>query len=489
MIVQRGDIVYCNPACARMFGHDRPADLIGTPAINVVHPEDRHDALRTGSAEMRSGAPRLLRYYRGMRRDGAELWYEPHRDDIRWNGRRAMMWMLNDVTEARVLRRQLESAQRMESIGRLAGGISHDFNNILSVITSYCELVLGQPTIDEHVREDIMVILAATERASALVRQLLAFSRSQVMKMEAIDLNDVVNGIQKMVLRLLGEDITLKIELDPGLQTVRADRSQLEQILLNLAVNARDAMPNGGTLTIETSPEHLDEDYTRHHYGTTPGPHALLAVSDNGVGMDEATEQRIFEPFFTTKAPGKGTGLGLSTVYGIVKQMGGSIWVYSEVGKGTTFKIYLPVHIDLPLAQADAPQAPQPALGGSETVLVVEDDPLVREAARRILQGVGYQVLLAGNGAEAMAVLDAERERVHLIVSDVVMPGMTALELLEATQRVASTPILFMSGYTDNSVVNHGILEGQHPFLSKPFTPQALLRKVRETLAGAALSR
>jgi CheY-like chemotaxis protein/two-component sensor histidine kinase len=326
------------------------------------------------------------------------------------------------------------------------------------------------------------VILDAAERAAALTRQLLAFSRKQIMRMEPVDLNGVVTGMDKMLRRVIGEDIALRVDLAPDLHVVRADRSQLEQIVMNLAVNARDAMPTGGALTIETRNEDLDEQFTEAHYGTKVGPHVRLAVSDTGIGMDETTRARIFEPFFTTKASGSGTGLGLSTVFGIVQQMGGSVWAYSEPGKGTLFKIHLPAHPDLPAELPPEAKADPRQMRGTETILVVEDDDRVRTATQRILEDSGYRVLPAPHGAAALEILRAEAGRIDLVLSDVVMPGMSASELLGAIRDTAQIPILFMSGYTDNSIVNHGILEGELPFIHKPFSLRSLLLKIREVL-------
>jgi PAS domain S-box-containing protein len=481
MTVQRGRIVYCNPATARMFGYDAPSELIGTEAINVVHPEDRHEALQTGNAQMRAGAPQLYRSYRGLRKDGSIMWYEPQRGDTRWQGHRAVQWLLNDITESRQLRQQLESAQRMEAIGRLAGGIAHDFNNMLAVMSSYGELAIDQLEDNHPARKDVKVMLDATGRAAGLTRQLLAFSRRQVLELKMLDVNKIVANMEKMLLRVIGEDVKLRTNLGSDLGSIRADESQIEQIIMNLAVNARDAMPTGGTLTIETARKHLDEHYVKSHLDVEPGNYVMLAMTDTGSGMDEETQRRIFEPFFTTKPMGKGTGLGLSTVYGIVMQMGGLVYVYSELGKGTSLKVYFPL-LETPAQEEARVVHDSTPLRGEETILLVEDDEHVREATRRILASGGYQVLPAENGLQAVELAKELQGRIHLLISDVVMPSMSGREVLEHVRQYGVTHVLFMSGYTDDSVINHGILDGDFPFLHKPFSKDSMLKKVREVL-------
>ena len=375
---------------------------------------------------------------------------------------------------------QLRQAQKMEAIGRLAGGIAHDFNNVLSVVLSYCDLMLDQVPAKSPLRGDLEEVRRAGERSATLTQQLLAFSRQQVLQPRVIDLNDIVGGMRRMLQRLLGEDVELELHCARRLDKVRVDPVQIEQVLLNLAVNARDAMPAGGRLTIETDNVELDARFAAEHLGVRPGPHVLLAVSDTGMGMDSETRARIFEPFFTTKEKGKGTGLGLSTAFGIVKQSGGSIWACSEPGKGATFKVYLPATVDAP----DSLPAPQPAfkLKGSETVLIVEDEDQVRLLAAGILRKFGYRVLEARMAREAIAVAKAEEGPVDLLLTDVVMPGMAGPVLAE--KLVAMRPglqVLFMSGHTD-AVVRHRVLEGGAAFLQKPFIPEVLARRVRQVL-------
>jgi two-component system, cell cycle sensor histidine kinase and response regulator CckA len=377
---------------------------------------------------------------------------------------------------------QLRQAQKMEAIGRLAGGIAHDFNNVLSVVLSYCDLMLDQVPAKSPLRGDLEEVRRAGERSATLTQQLLAFSRQQVLQPRVLDLNDVVGGMRRMLQRLLGEDVELELRCAPRLDKVRVDPVQIEQVLLNLAVNARDAMPAGGRLTIETDNVELDARFAAEHLGVRPGPHVILAVSDTGMGMDSETRARIFEPFFTTKEKGKGTGLGLSTAFGIVKQSGGSIWACSEPGKGATFKVYLPATLDAP----DSLPAPQPAfkLKGSETVLIVEDEDQVRLLAAGILRKFGYRVLEARMAREAIAVAKAEEGPVDLLLTDVVMPGMAGPVLAE--KLVAMRPglqVLFMSGHTD-AAVRHRVLEGGAAFLQKPFIPEVLARRVRQVLDG-----
>ncbi len=377
---------------------------------------------------------------------------------------------------------QLTQARKMEAVGRLAGGIAHDFNNLLTVMTGRSQLLLRRLTPEDPVRSEIELIEKTANRAADLTRQLLAFSRKQILQPAVMNLNAAVATMSEMLRRMIGEDVLLATALDPALGWVQADPSQIEQIVINLAVNARDAMPKGGRLTLETANVELEGAYARAHVGAHPGPHVMLAVSDTGAGMDADTRTRIFEPFFTTKGPGKGTGLGLATVYGIVKQSGGHICVYSELGQGTSFKIYLP-RVD----PAADPVEPGGLLAhvaqGRETILLVEDEEAVRELARDILEANGYAVLEARHGDEALAICERHSEAIHLMLTDVVMPGMNGRELAERLARLRpETKVLYMSGYTDNAIVLHGVLNGRAVFLQKPFTPDALARKVREVL-------
>ncbi len=400
----------------------------------------------------------------------------------------ALCGIVTDITERKNLEAQLRQSQKMEAIGQLAGGIAHDFNNMLTVINGYGELMLLSLPIGEPHRVSVEQIREAGERAATLTRHLLAFSRKQVLQPKVLDLNAVVANMDTMLQRVISADIDLLTILSPGLASVKADPGQIEQILMNLVVNARDAMPEGGRLTIETADVVLDSDYARRHVDVSPGRYIMLAVSDAGCGMDKKTQARIFEPFFTTKEEGKGTGLGLSTVYGIVKQSGGNIWVYSEPGRGTTFRIYLP-RIEEAAEAVEPDKAPEPLPTGSETILLVEDEAGVRNLAKKILETYGYKVLDAAEGEDAFRLSGQHKGLIHLMVTDMVMPEMSGRELADRLK--PSRPnmkVLFMSGYTDKAMLHQGELDPGMAFLQKPFTPQTLARKVREVL-GAPTKR
>jgi two-component system cell cycle sensor histidine kinase/response regulator CckA len=397
--------------------------------------------------------------------------------------------MIEDITERRraeeALRKseeQLRQWQRVEAIGRLAGGVAHDFNNLLMTIKGCSELLLGELDSHDSRREEVEEIRKAAERATALTRQLLAFGRRQVLQPQVLDLNEVVANMDRMLQRLIGEDIHLLTVPDPELWPVTVDPGQIEQVIMNLAVNARDAMPGGGKLTIETANVVLDEDYARRHVSVKPGPCVMLAVTDNGCGMDKEIQSHLFEPFFTTKAKGEGTGLGLSTVYGIVKQSGGNIWAYSEPGLGTTFKIYLP-RAEEAVKTYRPKIAPTVSPGGSETILLVEDEEAVRAIVSKILQNKGYTVLEAHHGHEALQICKDHQGPIHLMVTDVVMPHMSGSELAERlTSLRPELRVLFMSGYPDKAIVHHGVLGAGTSFLQKPFALSALECKVRDLL-------
>ncbi|MCK6504010.1 ATP-binding protein [Myxococcota bacterium] len=379
---------------------------------------------------------------------------------------------------------QLRHAQRLESIGRLAGGVAHDFNNLLTVILSMTELVRAELHAQDPRAEDLGQVLAAGKRAAALTSQLLAFSRQQLVETRVFELDPVVVQMGRMLRPLLGEDIELTILVQAAGACVRADLGQVEQVIANLVVNARDAMPGGGRLTLETGCVELGEDYAREHVGAQVGPHLMLACSDSGHGMSRDVQARIFEPFFTTKPQGKGTGLGLSTVFGIVKQAGGSVWVYSEPDQGTTFKVYLPQVAqapDRPVARG----APPPLRPGSEAVLLVEDDDMVRGVATAILRGHGYRVRSFAAPVEALSALEADPRSVDLLITDLVMPGMNGRELAERAALLRpDLKVLYLSGYTDDAVVRSGVLTADLRFLQKPFTPDTMARRVREVLDG-----
>jgi signal transduction histidine kinase/CheY-like chemotaxis protein len=384
--------------------------------------------------------------------------------------------------EMAALQEQFRQSQKMEAIGQLAGGIAHDFNNLLTVISGYSEFSLRELQGDSDLRENLEEIKKAARRASDLTRQLLAFSRRQILEVKVLDLNIVLRDLDKMLRRVIGEDIELVTILAENLGGVKTDRGQIEQVIMNLSINAKDAMPTGGKLTIETANVKLDEEYAHSHIAVTPGRYVMLSVSDTGVGMTPEVRDRVFEPFFTTKEMGKGTGLGLSTVYGIVKQSGGNIWVYSEPGRGTTFKIYLP-RMDEPLDERVERMVEKELPRGDETILLVEDDKEVRMLAMRILKTQGYRVLEASHGGDALQVLKEREGSIHLLLTDVVMPEMSGREL--ANRLIPFHPkmkVLYMSGYTDSAIVHHGVLDKGVNYIQKPFTVDGLARKVREVL-------
>ncbi len=415
-----------------------------------------------------------------------KLWEIRNELELRVEDRTAALAQANaalrdEMEQSRRLEEQFRQVQKMEAIGRLAGGVAHDFNNLLMIILMVSSRLLEDPALPPSCRRYIEQVAAAGQRAATLTRQLLAFSRQQVLEPKVVDLNSVVQGIEKMLHRVIGEDIKLTVALDSSLEKVKVDRGQIDQVLMNLVVNARDAMPLGGTLTIETANVDLDETYSRSHMEVQPGRYVMLAVSDTGEGMDKTTQSRLFEPFFTTKEPGVGTGLGLATVFGIVKQSGGSIWVYSEPGHGSVFKIYLPVVEDHGAEERASDHRPSPT--GTETILLVEDEPSVRQIITSTLKGLGYAVLSAGRGTEAIHLAEMHDGPVHLLISDVIMPEMGGRQV--AASLHASRPnlkVLYISGYTNDAVVRHGIMHDEVAFLQKPFTPHSLARKVREVL-------
>ncbi|HEX8845149.1 MAG TPA: PAS domain S-box protein [Pyrinomonadaceae bacterium] len=478
-----GNYTSINKAVERVTGYTRE-EALKLNVSQLVAPEDS-EKVRRMIARKLEGEPVTSYEIEVVAKGGGRVKVEVNSSLILQDGIPVgVQGIARDVTERKELEGQLRQAQKMEAAGKLAGGVAHDFNNLLTVINGYSNLTLRRLTAEDPLRLNVEEIRKAGERAAGLTRQLLAFSRKQVLQPKVIDLNGVVREVEKMLRRLIGEDIELRAALGPGLGRVKADPGQIEQVLMNLAVNARDAMPRGGKLTIGTENVYLDEEYAAHHAAVAPGHHVMLAVSDTGSGMDEETRARIFEPFFTTKEAGKGTGLGLSTVYGIVKQSGGHIWVYSEVGRGTTFKIYLPrVGED---AQ-EYRQTPEPAerFWGAETILLAEDDEMVRTMTHVILTERGYRVLAAANGTAALSVCEQAEGPIHLLLTDVVMPGMSGRELADRLARLRpEMKVLFMSGYTDDAIVHHGVLDEGVNFIQKPFTPDALARKVREVLGS-----
>ncbi len=490
-----GRILYASPAATAILGVV-PDALLGARFLDHVYPDDR-DAVRERMAEVRKPQVEANKQeFRVQRPDGSVCWVEATRtnrlDDADIG---AVVCHFGDISERKraeagrreaeeALRQsevQLRHAQKMEAVGRLAGGVAHDFNNILSVIMTYVDLALLELRSSDPLRADIEEVQRAAVRAAGLTRQLLMFSRQQVLAPKVVDLHEVLAGTQRMLERILGEDIDLVLRPPKQRGRVKVDPSLIEQVVLNLVVNARDAMPTGGQLTIETENVVLDEDYAARHLPATPGDFVLLAVSDTGTGMDAATQAHIFDPFFTTKETGKGTGLGLSIVFGIVQQSGGTVWVYSEPGRGTTFKVYLP-RVDAELEGPRSVAIPA-TLRGTETIVLVEDEEQVRNVVVNVLRRQGYRVIVATSPAEALRTAEVDPENIDLLLTDVVMPGMSGPEL--ARRFVALRPdtkVLCMSGYTDDSVVRHGVLEAGAAFLQKPITPGALASKLREVL-------
>jgi PAS domain S-box-containing protein len=476
-----GKTLYESPSVERMLGY-KPEELVGQDAFETVHPEDLPLVRSLFEDKLRSpdGGAASVRF-RCRHKDGTWRTLEAVGHRMAGpDGEPLTVLNSRDVTERRHLEEQLEQSVKMEAVGRLAGGVAHDFNNMLTVILGFSDMLLKRAGSDAELRESAQEIKNAGERASALTRQLLAFSRKQILRPVPLDLNGLVGGVQKMLRRLIGEDVELKAVLSEGLWSVKADAGQVEQVLVNLAVNARDAMPDGGKLTVSTrnqpasSAAALPPEMAR-------GDCVVLTVSDTGVGMSPDVQRLIFEPFFTTKAEGKGTGLGLPTVYGIMKQSGGHVQVESAPGAGATFRLYFPRHDEA--AAPSSPRAADASVGGRETVLLVEDEESVRSLARRVLKEKGYRVLEAKNGQEALAVFEKAKGAVDLLLTDVVMPQVGGVELVRRLPAAKSgLRVLFMSGYTDKAVVESGGLDGGVAFLQKPFTPDALSAKVREVL-------
>jgi PAS domain S-box-containing protein len=481
---ETGRCSYVSPQIESLLGFS-PEEWTAAPGswAKRLHPDDRERVLAEEVHSRNSGEP-LRSEYRMMARDGRVLWFHDEATVLEGQGGNPnlLQGVLYDITERKQLEEQLRQAQKMEAVGRLAGGVAHDFNNLLMVIEGHTELITNRLAPTEPLRRSADEISKAADKAASLVQQLLAFSRMQVLQPKVLDLNIVVDEMGRMLPRLIGEDIELTIMLNGLPCLVKADQSQIEQVILNLAVNARDAMPRGGNLTIQTANVDLDEGYARRHTGVQAGRYVMLVVGDSGVGMDAGTQAHIFEPFFTTKELGKGTGLGLATVYGVVKQSGGWIWVYSEPGQGTTFKIYLPQveeanePVELSGVCATAPR-------GTETILVVEDQESIRGLAREFLESRGYTVLEARDGREAIQIVQGHSGTIDLLVTDVVMPKMGGRELVH--RLMAQRPqmkALFMSGYAEQASTEHGSGDRLAIFLQKPFSLDSLARKVREVL-------
>jgi len=480
-----GRFVLVNQATAEVYG-TTVTSLVGkTDADFNPNVEEVAHFLRDDRDVMSSGRPKIIAEEPVTNPETGETrWFQTIKMPLRTpeEGTATLLGVATEITERKRLEEQLLQSQKMEAVGQLAGGVAHDFNNILTAIVGYTDLLAAEVEDNERQLEDLEEIRKAARRAAALTRQLLAFSRKQVLEPRIIDVNGVVMNLDKMLRSLISENIELKTDLADDLAAARADPNQIEQVIMNLAINARDAMPDGGTVTIETRNATLDDAYAAQHVSVIPGEYVMLAVSDTGCGMDERTKSRIFEPFFTTKPAGRGTGLGLSTVYGIVKQTGGNIWLYSEPGKGTTFKIFLPAIAALPedigkVAPAEAVRR------GAGTVLVVEDDEQLRRLTHRALDAQGYTVLVADRGGTALDIARRHKGDIDLLLTDVIMPDTNGRKLAETIRAARpSLRVLYMSGYPDGAIASHGMLEPGVAYLAKPFTTEAITRKVREVL-------
>jgi two-component system cell cycle sensor histidine kinase/response regulator CckA len=481
-----GQLLRVNPALQKMLGYDSAVELLKMNLARDLYSEPQQhqriiDLLATekGFKDVEVEWTRKDGSLTKARCSGLLVTDESEQDAY-------FEVFAEDATEKRLLERQLQLAQKMEAIGRLSGGIAHDFNNLLGVIIGYSEVLKKRLDVSNPLREHAEEIEKAGQRAASLTRQLLAFSRQQVLAPAVLNLNALLTDLGKMLPRLIGEDVELALKLDPKIGLVKADQSQIEQVVMNLVVNARDALPRGGKLIVETSNVTLNHAYTLLHPGSRVGPYVLLSVTDNGTGMSLETLAHLFEPFFTTKERGKGTGLGLATVYGVVKQSGGYIWVDSEPGKGSSFKVYLP-QIDEPVSAPVVTALPAESFQGAETILLVEDAGPLRKLAHALLEQNGYHVLAAEHGAEALKIAEQKIRHIDLLLTDVIMPGMTGRELADRlVGQQAGLRVLYMSGYTDSAIADQGVLEPGTYLLHKPFTEEALIQKVREVLDAEA---
>ncbi|MEO8370340.1 MAG: PAS domain S-box protein [Candidatus Solibacter sp.] len=480
-----GRIVLANRRAGEMFGYS-VKELLGA-RVELLLPESKraaHGLQREEYFERPRARPMGIGLdLSGRRRDGVEFPLEVSLSTVKTEEGVFGIAFISDITKRKNLEEQLMQSQKMEAVGRLAGGVAHDFNNMLTVIAGYNRMILDELSTLDPLRGYAEEILKAADRAGALTNQLLAFSRRQILQTRVMSLNEAVGQTENMLRRLIGEDVQIVMNLAPDAGNIRSDPHHIEQAIVNLALNSRDAMPGGGRIIIETSNVEIDDTYIKTHMGVTPGDFVMVAVSDTGEGMDSATRQNIFEPFFTTKKRGKGTGLGLATVYGTVKQCGGDIWVYSEPGQGTTFKLYFPRVLE-PAAEGYQRDAEPSKANGGETLMLVEDETQVRELTARMLKNLGYKVLTASGGDEAIRIAATHSGKISLLISDVVMPNMSGKQVADAM--VVLRPgirVLYLSGYTEHTVVHHGVLDSNVDFLAKPFSREALSQKVQEILA------
>ncbi len=481
-----GNIVYVNETACLARGYSKE-EFMGMTTFDLVNSENTRKFHERVEEIQKKG--RIIFETEIFHKDGAVIPVEMHSQIIEVDGRKLVLNVISDITERKKaenekaqMEQQLHQNQRLESVGRLAGGVAHDLNNMLTPILGFGELLQVKTNSDEERREYLEEIMKAGRRARDLVRQLLAFSRKQTLEFKTIDLNILLKDFEKLLRSTIREDINIRLIPAESLPLIHGDVGQVEQVVMNLVVNAQDAMPDGGVLTIETTLVELDESYAAEHAEVTPGPYIMLAVSDTGHGMDAEISKHIFEPFFTTKDKDKGTGLGLSTVYGIVKQHGGNIWVYSEPGKGTTFKVYLPVSRET-LIEKETEEKKDTVTHGSETVLLAEDDEIVRKLAMTVLEQNGYTVITANNGAEALLALESHDGPVHLLLTDIVMPEMNGRELFNTiVEKYPNLKVLYMSGYTYDVIAHRGVLDEGVAFIQKPFAIHDLAVKIREVL-------
>jgi len=489
VVAQDGVLKFVNPRTLEITGYSE-SELLSLSFIEFIHPDDRSMVLENYKKRLQGAKVPEVYSFRMVTKEGKTRWLQISAVLISWDNRPASLNFLTDITEIKSAEeelkdkeRQLLQVQKMEAIGRLAGGVAHDFNNLLTAIIGYTDILLLHPKLEQELKKYVEQIKNSSDRASSLIQQLLAFSRRQMMQAKTFDLNKLVANIDKMLRRLIGEDIELFTVFEKDLGLIKADPGQIEQVIMNLAVNARDAMPTGGKLIIETKNIKLDQAYFENRVNGQPELYIMLCVTDTGIGMDEETKRHIFEPFFTTKEVGRGTGLGLSTVYGIVKQSGGYIWVYSEPDKGTTFKCYFP-RVDDAILEQESKQEKSLMQGGRETILLVEDEFIVRNLISNILKHYGYTVIESENGEKALEVrAQCSEQPVDMLITDVVMPGISGRVLADRLQSVyPEMKVLYISGYTDDAIVRHGVLDHGIPFLQKPFAPKDLAKKVREIL-------